>query len=158
MSDLLDWAEKSGLENLNFRLQNAETLAKEAASTLTILLAGIGGALAFAVKGFEEAPPTPLAIGTAGLAIWLMITGCLLVVFCMLTTSLPALTNEPKNLYQKGFELNALREVELRNIQERITQTAARNHRVAAWLDRCRLLALASPLVFAISALAWAAL
>ena len=45
MNDLIDWAEKSGLENLRFRLQNAETLAKEASSTLTILLAGMGGSI-----------------------------------------------------------------------------------------------------------------
>lgn len=158
MSDLLDWAEKSGLENLKFRLQNAETLAKEATSTLTVLLAGIGGSLAYAAKGFEQAPPTPLAIGAAALALWLMVTGCLLVSFCMLTTSLHAPTNEPNNLYQKSYSVDALREVELENIQARITQTTARNHRVAAWLDRSRLLALGSPIVFVIVVLVWAAL
>jgi hypothetical protein len=157
MNELLDWAEKAGLENLQFRLQNAETLAKEAASTLVILLAGMGGAMAYAVKGFEQETPTALAIGAAALSVWLMIVGGLLVVFCMLTTSLPTPTNEPMNLYQKNFSLEAIREVELRNLQERIKQTAARNHRVAAWLDRTRLLALASPLIFTIAAAAWAA-
>lgn len=151
MSDLLDWAEKAGLENLRFRLQNAEALAKEAASTLTLLLAGTGGALAYAVKGFE-AMPTPIAFGVAGLSAWLAIVGCVLVYFCMLTTDLPTPTNEPANLYQKQFDLAALREVELRNIQERIEQVTARNRRVAAWLDRSRLLALASPLIFTIVA------
>ena len=152
MSELLDWAEKAGIENLKFRLQNSETLAKEASTTLTILLAGMGGAMAYAAKGFEQGMPPPLSIGAAALAVWLAVVGCLLMVYCMLTTSLPAPTNEPNNLYQKDYTVDALREVELRNIQQRIAQTTARNHRVAAWLDRCRLLALASPVVFAIAA------
>lgn len=157
MSDLFEWAEKAGLENLRFRLQNAETLAKEAMSTLTMVLAGMGAALAYAARGFEQLPPVPLAVGAAVLAGWLMIAGCVLVFFCMLTTALPVPTNEPANLYQEKYTLDALREVELKNIQERIEQTRARNHRVAAWLDRARLLALASPLVFLIAASAWAA-
>lgn len=156
MSDLLDWAEEAGLENLRFRLQNAETLAKEATSTLTVLLAGMAGAMTYAIKGFETSPITPIAVGALALSLWLMVVGGLLVVFCMLTTSLPAPTNEPANLYQKDFTLEAVKEVELRNIQDRIQDVIARNHRVAAWLDRTRLLALMSPVVYVISAVAWA--
>jgi hypothetical protein len=125
MSELIDWAEKAGLENLRFILQNAETLSKEASSTLTALLAGMGGSLAYAVKGFEQTSLSPLAIGAVALAVWLMIAGCLLVIFCMLTTFLPAPTNEPRNLYQKKFTVEILREIELQNIQERITQITA---------------------------------
>lgn len=36
----IEWIEASGRENLRFRLQNAETLAREAQQTLTVLLAG----------------------------------------------------------------------------------------------------------------------
>jgi len=154
MSDLLDWAEKAGMENLRFRLQNAETLAKEAGTTLTILLAGMGGALAYAIKGFEQPTPSTLAIGAAVLAAWLMAVGILLVVFCILTKPLQVPTNEPKNLYQKECRLEKLRELELENIQGRIEETTARNAAVAMWLDRVRLMALASPVVFAI--VAWA--
>lgn len=155
MSDLIDYAEKAGLENIRFRLQNSETLAKEASSTLTVLLAGMGGSLAYAAKLFEEATPSALTVGAAAVSTWLMVASILLVVFCMLTTNLPSPTNEPSNLYQKEFSLEAIREVELRNLNQRIKEVAARNHRVAAWLDRARLLAIASPIVFAISALAW---
>lgn len=155
MSDLIDYAEKAGLENIRFRLQNSETLAKEASSTLTVLLAGMGGSLAYAAKLFEEGTPSALMVGAAAVSAWLMVASILLVVFCMLTTSLPSPTNEPSNLYQKAFALEAIREVELRNLDERIKEVAARNHRVAAWLDRARLLAVSSPIVFAISALAW---
>lgn len=156
MTELIDLAEKAGLENIRFRLQNAETLAKEATSTLTILLAGMGGAMAYAIRGFEQTSASALTIGATALSIWLMLAAALLVVFCMLTTDLPAPTNEPMNLYQKEFTTEMIREVELRNLQERIKITTARNHRVAAWLDRTRLLAVISPVVFALTSLAWA--
>ncbi|MCM2290347.1 MAG: hypothetical protein NDI67_15085 [Sulfuritalea sp.] len=154
MKDLLDWVEKAGAENIKFRLQNAETLAKDASTTLTILLAGIGGSLAYAVKGFENPQIMPLTFGAAALSVWLTLAAVVLMVQCIVTTALPAPTNEPKNLFQKDYALEKLREVELANLQDRIFQITARNHRVAAWLDRVRLLAIASPLVFAIAALA----
>lgn len=50
MEKLLEWAEKNGLENLRFRLQNAETLAKESSSTLTLTLAAMGGTLSNSLK------------------------------------------------------------------------------------------------------------
>jgi hypothetical protein len=160
MSDVLDYAEKAGTENMKFRLQNAEALSKEANTVLTVLLAGTGGAMALAIKGFEQPGPipTPMTIGAAGLAVWLMIVAALLIIYCMLSTDLPAPTNEPLNLYQPDFDLNSIRIVELKNLDERIKQVAKRNHRVAAWLDRVRLCAIASPLVFLTIALAWAAL
>ena len=157
MNSLIDWVEHAALENLRFRLQNAETLAKEAASTLTILIAGIGFSLAYAIKGYEKTDVSPLTVGVSALSVWMMLTGCLLIIFCMLSTSLPAPTNEPKNLYQKDFELDKLREVELINIQDRISQATDRNHRVAAWLDRVRLMAIFSPIIFIIGALVWPA-
>jgi hypothetical protein len=129
-------------------------LAKDASTTLTILLAGIGGALAYVVKGLEVRPIAALTFGAGVFAIWLMLAAIVLMVQCIVTTALPAPTNEPKNLYQKEFGLDQLREAELRNLQERISQTTARNHRVAAWLDRVRLFAIVSPVVLAIAALA----
>jgi hypothetical protein len=160
MNDLLDYAEKAGAENLKFRLQNAETLAKEANSVLTILLAGIGGSMALAAKGFEQAPglPSAMTVGVMCLSAWLTISAAMLVVFCMLSMDLPVPTNEPLNLYRPEFELDKIRVAELRNLDGRIKQATARNHRVAAWLDRIRLLAVASPIFFLLTSLAWAAL
>ncbi len=155
MSELIDWVEKQALENIRFRLQNSENLAKEASTTLTLLLAGIGGALAYAVKGFEADPISNLTAGAVALAAWFMIVAMLLVFHCLMTKSLPVPTNEPSNLYNKQMDFLQLREAELRNLQERISQITDRNHRYAAWLDRVRLIAIASPLVFAIAAWAY---
>ena len=154
MKEMLDWAEKAGAENIKFRLQNAEILAKDASTMLTILLAGIGGALTYVIKGLEVRPISALTFGTGVFAAWLMFAAIVLMLQCIVTTALPAPTNEPKNLYQKEFDLDQLREVELRNLQERIAQTTARNHRVAAWLDRVRLLAIFSPVILAVAVLA----
>jgi len=156
MTTLAEWVEESALENLRFRLQNAETLAKEAATTLTIILAGIAGSLAYGMKIFAAVPATPDVVGSVTISMVLMIDGFMLVFFCMLTSDLQVPTNEPRNLFQKEFTLEQIREVEINNIQARISDAAARNHRVAAWLDRCRLIALSSPLISAIVAFFWA--
>ncbi|NMK45535.1 hypothetical protein HG262_04800 [Achromobacter sp. Bel] len=63
---------------------------------------------------------------------------------------LPALYNEPMNLYQKQYSLETLREGELKNVQERIDKTTARNNATAKSLNRIRLWAVASPLAFLI--------
>lgn len=156
MCEILEWAEKSGIENMKFRLQNAETLAKEAASTLTVVLAGMGGAMAYAIKVFEQ-PVTSIAVATSVLTLWLMFVASVLVVNCMLSADLPAPTNEPMNLYQKDFTLDQLKTAELKNLDDRIKQVTSRNHRIAAWLDRSRLLAIASPVVFVVALILWAA-
>jgi hypothetical protein len=86
-----------------------------------------------------------------------MAVALVLVLFCILSKNLPAPTNEPLNIYLKEYEINKIREVELRNLDARIKQVIQRNHRVAAWLDRTRLAAIASPVVFTVTALAWEA-
>jgi hypothetical protein len=148
MDELIDFAEKAGMENIKFRLQNSETLAKEASSTLTILLSGIGGAMIFAAKIFEGSPPKAVEIGAFCFSIWLIATAMCLVINCILSTDIQTPTNQPMNLYQKEFSLDAIRVVELRNLDARIELIAARNHRIAAWLDRVRISIIVSPIVF----------
>jgi hypothetical protein len=149
LSAHLDFAEKAGLENIKFRLQNTETLAKEAASLLTILLTGIGGSMVLAVKVFEEKIVSTLTVGAISLTIWLMLVAVVLVVFCILTTELQPPTNDPLNLFQKNFSLESIRIAELKNLDGRIKKITLRNNLVAKWLDRTRKLAISSPLVFA---------
>ena len=43
---LLDWVTEQASENLQFHIQCAEHIKKEANTTLTVLLAGVGGASA----------------------------------------------------------------------------------------------------------------
>ncbi|MCB1895980.1 MAG: hypothetical protein H6945_20215 [Zoogloeaceae bacterium] len=192
VNELLDWVEKTGQENLDFRLENAETLARESNTTLTILLAGIGGTLAYAAKGLDGKPSPPpqpvhlvqlvspgatiqpvqvvqpsqpaqvapvishLTVGAICLAFWLMLAAIILMRKCIITSELPARTNEPRNLYQKAYPLLEIREAELENLQKRIDQVTIRSLRIASWLDRIRLMSIFSPLVFALTAGLWA--
>lgn len=156
MKELLDWTEKAALENLKFHLQNADNLAKEASTTLTVFLAGLGAALAYTLKAIDAGAVTSTAAGATGLMLYLTALCGLLVFKCMKIAPIPAPTNEPRNLYQKDFSLDVLREVELNNTQERINQAVARNDGTTAWLNRVRVMAVVSPLIFAAVSLSWA--
>lgn len=154
----IEWIERAGQENLRFRLGNSETLAREAQQTLTLLLAGMGAALAYVVKMLEAAAMTAVGVGVAALTAWLMLAAGVLVVKCVLSRDLPVPANEPDNLWQEGWTIEMDRMGELKGLQARIDATRARNHAVAAWLDRVRLMAVVSPVVFMLTALAWAGL
>lgn len=75
-----DWIEKSAVENLKQRVECADVLAKEAATTLTVLLAGAGGSLAYAVKAADGDFSASVLIAAfvcvwlASCAIWLVLT------------------------------------------------------------------------------------
>lgn len=152
MEDLLSWAERSAQENLKFHLQNADNLAKEANTTLTVLLAALGATLAYALKAFDSGALSSVIIGAAGLTLYLTVLCGFLIFKCMKIAPIPAPTNEPRNIYQKGFDLGVLREIELQNTQERIDQAVARNDGTTAWLNRVRVMAALIPVIFAVSA------
>lgn len=150
MDDVLKWAEQSSAENMKFRLQTAEQLSKDANTALTLLLAGVGGALAFVAKALENTShqPSTILAGAGSLSIWFMVLAVLTLHFCIQTRPLPAPTNEPQNLNQPDFDLEALRQVEIKNLQERINDVVDRNSEVATRLDQIRYASAASPLVF----------
>jgi hypothetical protein len=151
MNDLIDWVEQAALENIRFHLQNADNLAREATTTLTIFLAGIGGTMAHAVKGFEKSPVTDGCIASAVLAAYLTVLAALLVFKCMKIAPIPAPTNEPKNLYQPKFDLAKLKEIELDNLQQRIEQAVERNDTTTGWLNKARMLATFSPVIWVLA-------
>jgi hypothetical protein len=143
MNDLLEWIEKAALENLRGHTQSADVLAKEAGTTLTILLATLSGAFAYALKTEDY------RVGAVALTAYIFALCVALVINCMMIGEFPAITNEPRNLNQEGYELDVLCRVELRNIQERIDRAAQRNALTAQWLNRVRIGAICSPLIFA---------
>lgn len=153
MDDVLKWAEQAGADNMKFRLQTAEQLSKDANTTLTLLLTGVGGALAFVAKALEAAAAQPSTIlaGAGVLSIWFMLLAIFTLHFCVQTRPLPAPTNEPQNLNQPQFSLESLREVEIGNLQLRINELTDRNADVATRLDQIRYASAASPLMFIIA-------
>ncbi|MFY1957096.1 hypothetical protein ACOTCL_29065 [Achromobacter xylosoxidans] len=155
MSELLDWVEKAAVENLKQHHQAADMIAKEATTTLTVLLAGMAGALAYAAKAVDTGAWGWLPVGAAAFSAYLLVLGLCLVLGCLRIGDIPAIYNEPKNLLHPDLSLDQVRRYELENAQARINDAAARNHRVATTLNRVRLAAILSPLVFLVIGLAW---
>ncbi len=146
MTELLDWVEKQGLENIRGHLQTMEHLTKEAHATLVLVLAGVGGSVAFVIKLMEaKTIAWPLLWAAASFGGCLIVASIMLVVTCLKVGAYPSPTNEPMRLFQPDYTLDQLRRVELKNLQERINQAAARNGEVATWLNRARFVAITSP-------------
>jgi hypothetical protein len=91
------------------------------------------------------------AIGLGTACVYLFSLSALLVWHCMKVADMPSPTNEPLNLYQNDFTLQQIRQTELNNIQIRIQQATERNGATAYWLNRVRLLATSTPLVFGLA-------
>lgn len=152
-SEVLKWAEETGLENLKYRHENATALVREASTTLTLVLAGLGGSLAYAVKVFDPGPAGPVAVGAAALCGYLVVVAVGLVKGCLVVRPIPPVHNEPANLAQTQYSIDALREAELGNMQARIADVTERNLQSASRLNALRQAAIASPLVFVVAAI-----
>lgn len=150
--EVLEWAERHGIENLKSRIETADILAKEAQHTLTVIIAGVGASLVYAVKAFEPAPTTPVVFGTAALCVYLTLVGIGLVSCTMLMRSIPAVYQDPVNLAQIQFSISELRAKEIKNISERVSQAVKRNERTARFINWARLALVLSPFVFFLAA------
>ncbi|MCH1995317.1 hypothetical protein [Achromobacter xylosoxidans] len=155
MKELLDWVESAANENLKMHHASADFLAKEAQTTLTVLLAGMAGAVAYGAKAVEQDSWGWLAAGSGAFGLYLLSISWLLVLKCMRIAPMPQIYNEPDNLFRPALGLEWVRERELSNKQYAINEAAARNRRVARWLNRVRLSAVLSPLVFIFASVAW---
>ncbi|KVU77461.1 hypothetical protein WK72_32135 [Burkholderia ubonensis] len=147
---LLDWVEKQASENLQFHIQCAEQIKKEANTALTVILTGIAGASAYIVKLFDTHAAHWLMAAALTFGLGLVLLAAVLILRCLKVDNIQAPTNEPKHLYLPAYSLQILREVELENMQARITDLRLRNEAVADRLERIRLYALLVPLISAV--------
>lgn len=156
---LLEWIEKAAIENMKGHVSAADGLEKQCATTLTILFAGAGGGLVYAVKGVDTGVWTWLSVGASVFTSYLIVLAVLLVLGCMWIGKFPQTYNEPENLRKGGPDLSfeQIRVFELDNFQTRIQEAVDRNHKVADRLNGIRLAAVASPIVFIVAAACWAA-
>lgn len=150
---LLEWVEKTAIENMKAQHGCADILAKDAATTLTVFLAGMAGGLTYSAKALDTGTWNWFSIGAGAFSAWFLVLSVLLVLKCLKVDAIPSIYNEPRNLYQPTYSLGDLKEAELRGIQQRIDASVARNAKVANWLNKLRLGAAASPAVFILSAL-----
>jgi len=149
-ASVLDWIEVAGIENMKGKHETADVLTREAATTLTVLLAGIGASLGYGGVQAIEQGAAPLSGWAAFLVcVWLTWLAWWLVKDCMMVDPIDAIYNEPENLLKHASKpLLDQREMELRRLQARIGSSWHRNERVAKSLNRVRRCAVASPLVF----------
>ncbi len=145
MSELLDLAEKAGHENMREHIEVASMIQREANTLMALLLAGAGTALAYAGSGKGMNP----GITWAALAVclYLFSLAAALNWKCLSLTTYPSAFNEPKSLNKPEYRVEQLRQWELENLQERISQAGVINTRRADWLNRCRYAATLTPLV-----------
>lgn len=148
MDTLLDWVEKAAIENFKVQHQTADILAKEAATTLTLLLAGLGAGTAYAIRAITGEVAGPIAYGAVAFTIYLIVLSIVLVLKCLKIQPIPSIFNEPKNLLNDLYSFDEIRKFQLENMQEGIEEAGARNGRVARSLNRIRLAAVASPCWF----------
>lgn len=143
---LLDWVENAAIENLRLHHKTADVLAKESATTLTVLLAGLGASMAYSMRILDRGTIDIVGIGVTAIAAYLAMLSLILVCRCMMIAPMPAVHNEPANLLcAVDLQLDDIRRFELENIQQRIQDSIARNERVAAALNRIRIAAVVGP-------------
>lgn len=148
----LEWIERHAQESLKSRFQTAELLSKESQTTLTVLLAAIGASAAYAAKIFQPGATSPIEIAAAVTCVYLVVLAVTLVAACMIFVSYPALHQDPVNLMHPTYSIDEIREAEINNLQERITEAAVINTRRAQRLNRLRIAAALSPFLFALVA------
>ncbi|MEI5998248.1 hypothetical protein H3V53_13850 [Paraburkholderia bengalensis] len=150
----LDWIEQAAVENMKAQHVSADNLAKDSATTLTVFLAAMAGSMTYAATAMQQHQWTWFSIAAGAFCAWFFVLSSLLVCKCLMIRAIPPVYNEPKNLSQPGFDLLILKEEELLGFQRRIDASVKRNGSVAGWLNRLRLGAVASPLIFVVAALA----
>lgn len=94
------------------------------------------------------------AVGLGLVSVYLFGIAALTTWKCLWVRDLYPPANEPKNLDQGKLGTDAVRRAELTNRQTCIDMNRERNEGVGLWLNRCRILAAATPIVFAAAALA----
>lgn len=138
--EVLEWAEKAGIENLKTHLESSNLLAAAANNLVNFLLAGVAGSLPFAVKALDPAPP-PIAWGALAACVHLSAVCVYVVLFVLKAGPMPSLYNEPKTLGQTQWTKADLLREELSLMNQRIHDLCDRNELRAKRLNRARLAA-----------------
>lgn len=148
----IDWVERHAQENLKSRFATAELIARDAHTTLTALLAAVGGSAFYGVKIFVVGPTSRIAVAGAIVCCYFLLLCLVLVCKCMMFRSYPALYQEPRNILRRDLTLEEVREAELENLDERIQEARTLNDRRAEWLNGIRIATALGPIVFAAAA------
>lgn len=150
--EIIDYAEAAAKENAAFHIANADALSRESNTLLNMLLAGAAGALAYLVTLTDKGSAIWLKAGMGATATYLFIVAAALLYKCLRIRPIWPPANEPKNLTPDGFDAESIRRSDLKNRQACIDANRDRNDSVGMWLNRCRAMATATPIVFSVAA------
>lgn len=145
MTELIEYAEKAGFDNMRERIEVAGTIQREANTVMALLLAGAGAALALAARG--EGANAGLTGAAIAVCLYLFSLAALLNWKCLGLIAYPACCNVPKNLNKPEYKLEQIRLWELENLQARIDQAIVINEQRSGWLNRCRYAAALTPII-----------
>jgi len=152
-AELVDWVESNANEALKFSLSVTESLLKDAGSLLNILIAGVGGSMAFLIPQLQSGSIGWLAVAISASGIYLAIVGALLLHKVIRTGEFQTPGTLLSSLFQPEFSLVEMKIAENENIEIKRGKALKRNIIMAKSLDFCRCLTLATPLVFILSGL-----
>lgn len=145
MTELIEYAEKAGFDNMRERIEVAGTIQREANTVMALLLAGAGAALAFAAS--DKGTRVGLTFAALAVCLYLFSLAALLNWKCLGLIAYPACCNVPKNLNKPEYKLEQIRLWELENLQARIDQAIVINEQRSGWLNRCRYAAALTPII-----------
>ena len=146
--DRLKWAEENGLKNLQEKFTTADNMGKEAQTTLTYVLAGMGGTFAYVLPGLERKLDI-LLFGAIVLCVYFVLLGIYLVRKTFLITDYPSPYQEAENLLVRpDLSLDELRHGEILNMTERLKESQEWVERKTAAINRVRVALVLSPLAF----------
>lgn len=152
-----EWVELAGFENMKSRRAAAATLAEQVSATLTILLAGLGGSLAYAVK-ILDGDFALSSVAAFGAAAWFAYLAARLTQGCMMIRDIDAVYNDPGNLLMRPQRKDSFvewRYGEILNLDERIKNTTSRNELTGSRLNVIRLATTGTPIVAIVAATAF---
>ena len=134
--DRLKWAEENGLKNLQEKFTTADNMCKEAQTTLTYVLAGMGGTFVYILPGLI-------------LCLYFVSLGIYLVRKTFLISDYPSPYQEAKNLLEKpDLSLDELRHGEILNMTERLEKSQGWIEKKTKAINRVRIALVVSPVPF----------
>lgn len=147
-SERLKWAEEQGLKNLQEKFTTADNMGKEAQTTLTYVLAGMGGTFAYILPGLDK-PANVLLSGAIALCLYFVVLGLYLARKAFFISDYPSPYQEAQNLLDRpDLSLDEIRHGEILNMSERLVESKVWIASKATAINRVRLALVLSPLAF----------
>lgn len=144
----LKWAEEHGLKNLQEKFTTADNMSKEAQTSLTYILTGMGGTFIYILPGLEKKLDM-LLFGTIILCLYFALLGIYLARKTFFISDYPSPYQEAKNLIDKPeLSLDEIRHGEILNMTDRLNESQIWIKNKAKAINNVRLAILLSPLAF----------